>query len=178
MLLKWIFDLFRVLNSNKNEGEIAAGFSFGIMLALIPGGNLLWVGLFVIGFFTRLNLLTAFVTMGLGKLLAVLIDPFLDSAGFYILNIKALGGIFTWLYNLPIVPYTAFNNSVVMGGFVVSIILAVPLFILFKKVIVLYREKVRDRIKNSRFGKYVLKLPVVGKLSGLVSRYNTLTGRG
>ena len=177
MLLKWIFDLFRVLNSNKNEGEIAAGFSFGIMLAIVPGGNLLWIGLFIIGFFTRLNLLTAFVTMGLGKLLTVFIDPLLDSAGFYILNIKALKGFFTMLYNLPLVPYTAFNNSIVMGGLVVSVILAVPLWIVSRKLIVLYRKNVRDRIKNSRFGKFIMKLPLAGKLSGLISKYNTLRGR-
>ncbi len=178
MLLKWIFDLFKVLNSNKNEGEIAAGFSFGVMLALIPGGNLLWLFLFIIGFFTRLNLLTAFVTLGLGKLIAGFLDPFLDTVGFYILNINAFKSFFTWLYNLPVVPYTAFNNSIVMGGFAVSILLAFPLWFLFRKAVILYRAKVRDRIKNSRFGRAVMKLPVVGKLSGLVRTYNTLRGRG
>ena len=178
MFLKLIFDLFKVLNSNKNEGEIAAGFSFGVMLALIPGGNLLWITLFVIGFFTRLNLLTAFVTLGLGKLVIGFIDPFLDTAGFYILNINAFKGFFTWLYNLPVVPYTAFNNSLVMGGFAVSLLLAFPLWFLFRKAVILYRAKVRDRIKNSRFGKAVMKLPVVGKLSSLVSTYNSLRERG
>ncbi len=177
MLLKWIFDLIKVLNSNKNEGEIAAGFSFGIMLALIPGGNLLWAAVFIIGFFTRLNLLTAFLTMGIAKTAAALADPVLDVIGYAVLNVKAFAPFFTRLYNLPVFPLTKFNNTIVMGGFIVSVAAAVPLWFLFRIIVVAYRERIRDRIRNSRLGKYILKLPVAGKISGLVSKYNTITGR-
>lgn len=178
MLLKWILNLFKVLNSNKDPGEIAAGFSFGIMLVLIPGGNLLWAALFILGFFTRLNLMTAFVFLGLGKLIVPLIDPFLDNIGFYILTLNWLNHFFTKLYSLPLIPFTAFNNTIVMGGFITAVVLALPLWFLFRSFIILYRKNIRDKLKNTKFARYIMKLPIAGKISGMVSKYRKITGKG
>ncbi len=178
MILKWLFDLLRVLNSNKHTGEVAAGFSFGIMLTLIPGGNLLWALLFVIGFFTRLNLMTAFLTLGLGKLIVPLVDPLLDAAGYLILTNSSLRPLFTALHAIPLIPLTDFNNTIVMGGFVISLILAFPLWILFKQIISLYRTAVRDRLRSTKLVRHVLKLPAAGKIALLVRKYRSFTGRG
>ncbi len=178
MLLKWIFNLFKVLNSNKNPGEIAAGFSFGLMLVLIPGGNLLWAVLLVLGFFTRLNLMTAFVFLGLGKIIVPLIDPLLDSFGFYILTLNQLRHVFTELYSIPLVPFTAFNNTVVMGGFVSGVILALPMWFLFRSFVILYRQNVRDKLKKTKFVRHITKLPLAGKISGMVKTYRKVTGKG
>jgi len=178
MILKLLFNLLKVLNSNKNPGEIAAGFSFGIMLSLIPGGNLLWITLFIIGFFTRVNLMTAFLTLGVGKLFVPLIDPLLDNIGYFILNIPALRSFFTFLFNLPVVPLTSYNNTIVMGGFMTSLVLAFPLYLTFRSFITAYRVHIRDKIRNTKFARHLLKLPVVGKLGLLAGKYRTFTGRG
>ncbi len=178
MILKWLFTLLKIVNSNKNTGEIAAGFSFGIMLTLIPGGNLLWVVLFVIGFFTRLNLMAAFLTLGMGKLLVPFVDPLLDTIGYMVLTNNGLRPLFTALYNIPLVPLTAFNNSIVMGGFVLSLVLAFPLWLLFKKITILYRKQIRDRLRNTKFIRHILKLPFAGKIGVLIGKYRALTGKG
>ncbi len=178
MIIKLIMDFFRVLNSNKKEGEVAAGFAFGIMLALIPGNNLLWISIFIIGFFTRLNLAAALMTLAAGKLLTPAFDPFLDSIGYWILNTSTLNPAFTYLYNLPLVPYTAFNNSVVMGGLAVSAAAFYPLWLLFRRLVRMYRSGVKERIRNSRIGRYILKLPIVVRISGWIGKYRKITGKG
>ena len=69
------------LNANTRPGEIAAGAAFGLLLALLPGGNLLWFALFVLTFFLKLNMAMQFVVLGLLRLIAPLVDPALDSPG-------------------------------------------------------------------------------------------------
>jgi hypothetical protein len=42
-MIRGIAYLVVALNANTRPGEIAAGAACGVLLALIPGGNLLWI---------------------------------------------------------------------------------------------------------------------------------------
>ena len=56
MLVKGIANLVFVLNSNKHPREVAAAIAMGLLLALIPVNNILWVALFIISFFLKINI--------------------------------------------------------------------------------------------------------------------------
>jgi uncharacterized protein (TIGR03546 family) len=69
MLVTWIARIIASLNANQRPGEIAAGAAMGLLLALVPTGNLLWVALFVLTAFLKLNL-------GIELLVLVVLRPF------------------------------------------------------------------------------------------------------
>jgi uncharacterized protein (TIGR03546 family) len=170
MLIGKFVRLAAAINANSRPGEIAAGIAFGMLLALIPSGNLLWIVLFAATFFLPAEL----VFLALFKLIAPLLDGWLHSAGYAVLTLPFLNSTFTSLYNIPIVPFTRFNNTLVMGGFLTGLALWLPLFFIARWLVTLYRLKIRDRIAESRVVKALKKLPWVSRLARAVQRAGTL----
>lgn len=161
MFIKWIAALIIAINANTRAGEIAAGAACGFLLALLPAGNLLWIALFLIFFFTKINLGAEFLFLALFKLPVSLLAGLLHGIGYFVLTQPVLQGIFTALYNIPLIPYTRFNNTVVMGGFITGIVLWLPFFFLLRLLVLLYRKNLRDKIAGSRLAVRFRRLPLV-----------------
>jgi uncharacterized protein (TIGR03546 family) len=170
MLVKWIATLIVAINANNRAGEVAAGVSFALLLALVPSGNLLWFCLFVIPFFLKINLAGELLFLALFKLLAPLTDGLLHRLGLVVLGQPLLSDLFTAAYNLPLLPLSRFNNTVVMGGLVAGIALWVPVFLLFRWLVVLYRRGLRDRIAGSRLVKALRRVPLIATIGNAVRK--------
>jgi len=56
---------------------------------------------------------------------------------------------------MPIVPFTRFNNSVVMGSGIVAIVLSPVVFFASKFLVQKYREKVVARFKDTKILKVI-----------------------
>lgn len=149
MLLKQIFNLLKLLNSENGTTAIAIGTVCGMILGFAPGLSLQTLLVFVCVFFFRIQIGAAFGTAVFFKMLAYPLDPVFHSVGTRVLEMESLRPLFVSLYNMPIIPLTRFNNSVTMGAGVVSIALAVPMFFLAKLLIAKYRETVVARFKNT-----------------------------
>lgn len=162
--------VFVALNSNSRPGELASGLAFGFFLALLPGGNLLWAVLFIVAFFIKHNTGAFLVSLALFRFVTPLFDPLLDRLGGTVLEFPALQSLFTRLYNLPLLPYTSFNNSLVMGGFLLGLILWVPLFFLFRLLVGIYRTRLAPKIAGSRLVRGLKAIPLVSKFLGAVEK--------
>ncbi len=174
MLLKWVLNSIAALNANNRPGEIAAAMTLGITLAMIPAGNLIWFTLLAITFFLKINFGMQMIVIAVFKPLAHLADPVFDAVGYPVLTAPGLESLFTKLYNTPLVPYTGFSNTAVAGSIIVMAILFVPLWLASKKLIALYRSKVRDRFLSSRIVQKIAALPLVSKIILLFSKANAL----
>lgn len=163
-MISFIAKLIVTLNSNSRPGELASGIAFGFWLALIPGGSLLWTALFIIAFFLKHNIAALLFSLGIFKLFIFIFDPLLDRLGLFVLELPPLQSFFTMLNNVPLVPYTQFNNTIVMGGFLLGILLWVPVFIVFLLLIKVYRKKAAPRIAESRLIKGLKKVPLISKI--------------
>jgi uncharacterized protein (TIGR03546 family) len=62
---------------------------------------------------------------------------------------------------MPFVPFSNFNNTLVMGGVAAGIILWIPSFFLFKTLIPLYRNHVAPKIRESKIIKKIAKFPLL-----------------
>ena len=83
------------------------------------------------------------------RLITWLVDPWLHALGYFILVEAApLQAVWVYLYNLPLVSFTRFNNTVVMGGIAAYAVLVVPVFILMKRFVVLYRERWEQKVQR------------------------------
>ncbi len=161
MILNSVAKVLVAINSNRRPAEIAAGMACGLLLGFLPASNLLWPALLVFTLFLKINLGAELLSLALFKLVAPLLDGLFHSLGLAVLSSPALHGLFTALYNMPVVPFTRFNNTVVMGGFLSGLVLWVPSFLLFRMLVRLYRARWRDRLAESRLVRSFQRLPIV-----------------
>ncbi len=164
MIIKWIIKTIAALNSNNRPGEVAAALTLGVLLAMLPSGNITWFAILAVTFFLKINFGAEMIMAAVLKPLALLFDPFFDFIGYRILTAESLEPILIKLNSMPVLPFTGFNNTVVIGSLITMIAVSVPLFFLFKLLLKLYREKIRDRIMSSTIIKKIGKLPLVSKI--------------
>lgn len=153
LLLKQLFAFFRLLNSDNGTNQLAAGLACGVILGFAPILSLQALIVLFCCFFFRIQLGAAFLSAFFFKFVAFVFDPLTDLLGQQVLEMEALRPFLVSLYNMPIVPLTRFNNSIVMGSAVVSFLLVIPLFFLFKRLILKYRETVVARYKQTKIWK-------------------------
>jgi uncharacterized protein (TIGR03546 family) len=145
-----IDSLFQALRGGDDPDHIAAGFALGAALGLIPKDNLFGLLFLLLFFFFRVDKGMAVVTAAIFTPIGYAIDPLAHLVGTVVLNAGLLNPLWTFLYNLPIVPFTKFNNTVVMGNLVIGWLLFKPLFHGFKKALLVYRERYQARVEKSR----------------------------
>ncbi len=155
LILKQIFAFFKLLNSDKGESQIAAGIACGFIMGLAPAFSLQTLLVIIILFFFSVQIGAAFLAAFFFKFIAYLFDPLFHQIGSFILEIETLRPLYVILYNLPIVPFTKFYNSVVMGAGFVSIVLSPFVYIVARKLIVKYRVTVMAKLQQTKLWKLV-----------------------
>jgi uncharacterized protein (TIGR03546 family) len=150
-IAKFLGRLLAALNSEESPKQIAAGFAYGAWIGLLPLVGILPLIFALLAFLININLAVMAAATLVFKLLAYLIDPLANQIGFFLLTkIPSLHPMWTELYNMPIVPYTRFNNTIVLGSLVIGFLLLVPNYFLGKKLLIAYRVRYRDRIAKTK----------------------------
>lgn len=171
-MIKGIAKILLALNGNIKKTQIAAGFSWGVLLGVLPSGNVFWFVLFLLSLFFRHNQGSKILVLAILKLVMPLLYPYTDELGWRLLHLDSLLPLFTTLYNMPFVPFTHFNNTLVAGGLAAGIALWLPIFIIITLLVPLYRNTFLPKITNSKFVKALQKIPLVKKISGA---YHTIS---
>jgi len=127
MALFWLIRSLQTLGKDRTDFQIALGISLGMTLGLIPFATLHWFVLFGFVLVLRNNLLAAFFSFCFFWAFSFSFSGPLESLGFWTLSSqKALLPLWTRAYHAPLIPFTAFNHSSVMGGTLLAVILFVP----------------------------------------------------
>lgn len=158
--LKLLKQIVVIFQTDISPNQVAWGFALGAILGLVPNMFMKLV-LFIVIMMFRVNVSAAFLAWAVYEILSFALDPLFDVIGFYILNIGSLNGFYTWLYNLPVVPFTKFNNTVVMGSLIVGIILIIPNMLIAKKLLVYYRTHLREKVSKWKIVK-ILSATILG----------------
>jgi uncharacterized protein (TIGR03546 family) len=148
ILFNFLARLISVLQAAATPPQIGAGFVVGMAMGFTPSAVMTaLLGLVLIIF--NVNITAALAAAALCRFVAYALDPVFHSLG-YIVLVEAgfLRPLFTAIYNTPFIPFTGFNNTVVMGGMVVSLALAAPVYFGVKRGIILYRGRWEKRIRN------------------------------
>lgn len=111
--------------------------------------------MFVILFLFRIQIGAAFLSAFFFAFIAWILDPAFDSLGRYILELDSLQPTLTTLYNMPLVPLTRFNNSIVMGAGALALLLAPFVYLIANILIAQYRVQVVNRFKQSKAWKFI-----------------------
>ncbi len=163
-MLKYIKKFFMALNANAHPGDIAHGAALGLLLAFVPKANLLWVFLFFLTLFIRVNKGALFLSLILFSFAVPFADIATESLGYALLTFAPLDPLFSALYGIPFVGLTRFNNTMVSGGLVMGILAYGPTYALFRAFVSWYRKTVQPRIVNSKIAKIVTNLPIIKQI--------------
>lgn len=165
-LLRKIFILF---SSETSPAQLSAGIAFGILLGLMPIQNLVWVSVLLLVLLLRVNLSLTLVFFCASKGLYLLFYPLIDAVGTSVLKSGSLEGLFTSMYNTPVVAISGYNVPTVMGGLVIGTSLFIVLFPVGIYVIKLYRTHILSWLE-----KFWLMRVIKG--SGLYQWYSRIMG--
>ena len=169
-MLNYIVNFIKSLNSNSKPSQIANSFCIGMILGFMPKNNVLWYLLFIFFAFVRINKAGYYIMLAIVSLFAFLLDPLFDMIGYWLLNLEFLRPVFAFLLDVPFVGFTKFNNTVVMGSFLFSILIYIPLYVLFFFGVKFWRKTIAPKFNDSKILKALYKIPVVGKLTQKISQ--------
>ena len=170
ILIKILKKIFTILHSNATPTQIGWGVVLGSFLGLAPFFSLHKLFIFLLILLLNVNMGAAFLSVLIFSFAGILTDPLAHQIGYSMLvDANALTGFWTNLYNMPIVPFTRFYNTIVMGSFVIALIAALPVFFSVKKFVVYYREHWANKVENWKIIKYF-------KLTKIFKIYSTYRG--
>jgi len=172
-MIRLLFKLITVIHSDRDPRQICLGLGLGMIAGLTPLLSLHNLALLLIILFFRVNISAALLSWTLFSLIAIVFHPLFHLIGLFMLTeIDQLAGLWTALYNAPIVPYTRFNNSIVMGSIIVSILGFYPLYRVCLFMVIRYRETFMERFNQWK----VVRIIKASSLYRLYARYSELRG--
>ena len=118
----------RAIAGRKYPYQLAWAVAFGLLLGIVPHGNLLAVGLVIVVLSLRLNHAMAALTAVGASFLATRLDPASHTVGEFLLTQPKFAELAGTAWALPMVPWTDLNNTVVLGSFTIGIVALLPIF--------------------------------------------------
>jgi uncharacterized protein (TIGR03546 family) len=161
--------LLKVLNSETDPSQISLAFSFSMISGFLPFFTPLNLLVLLIVCLLRVNLSAYLLGTAFFSGIAYILDSVFHPIGQAVLTAAPLQDLFTGMYNSTIWRIQKFNNSVVMGGFIFSIVAFIPLFLLSNLAVWRYRHHVLDWVRKTPLMKMI-------KASDFYHIYSTISG--
>ena len=164
-LLRPIRFLAKALTAEATPRQCALGFAMGMVVGLTPKGNLTAIVLMMVMCASRVNLGAGMVSAFFFSWVGLLTDPLAHNIGLWLLTQESLEPFFTWLYNAPVAPWTAFNNTVVLGSVVLGLALVYPVYRLSRPPFERYVPRLQEKLRKRRIVAWLTGAEWTGKLT-------------
>lgn len=168
--LEILAKLFKILRAEDTPNQIAAGFVLGMIIGLTPFWTVHNMVIIFLIAILKVNIGAAMFAFAICSGLAYLFDPLFHNLGYFLLvDMTSLKGFYTTLYNIPVIALSRYNNTVVMGSLVVSILLIIPVFPFMKYFVTYYRKHLDPKLQK-------LKIVQIVKGSTFYNLYEKIRG--
>ena len=128
LILYPVRQFFSAVTGNESPRQLAWGFTLGMMLGMVPKGNLIAGLLLVLLCALRVNKPAGMLAAALFSALSPLCDPLSHSIGLKLLAQPSLQESFAWLYNQPLGPFIGFHNTVTIGSLMLALYISYPCY--------------------------------------------------
>ncbi len=133
----------KAIAGRKYPHQLAWATAFGLLLGIVPHGNLLAVVLLIIVMTLKLNhAMAALTAIATSFLIASRLDPYSHLIGDELLTHPQIHPLAVSAWQLPLVPWTDLNNTVVMGSFLIGIVALVPVFVITYPIFRLFAPQI------------------------------------
>lgn len=137
--MQFFLKLFKALNSAQRPWQVTLAITMGMIAGLTPIDGIQNFFILFLAFLLNIHLGLFFVSAAFFAATGYLFDPWFEQLGYAVLGADALQGLWTAFYNNGFIRLTHFNNTLVMGATLVSLLLAAPLYALLGWLIGRYR---------------------------------------
>jgi uncharacterized protein (TIGR03546 family) len=149
-LLLPLFKLFDLIVDESSPFQISGGVVLGMYLGLTPPLTLHYALLGLVFLLIRLNLLCSMLSFLFFSVVGLVAQPAFDLIGSFLLTgIPSMATLWAALYHSPILPYTRFNNTVVMGSFVFCVFATIPLYLVIQHLVSQFYSRFFYRVTES-----------------------------
>jgi uncharacterized protein (TIGR03546 family) len=120
----------KAIAGRKYPHQLAWATAFGLLLGIVPHGNLAAVAIVVLVLSLKINhAMVALTAIATTFLVATRIDPLAHMIGDIVLTHPEINSIAVSAWRLPLVPWTDLNNTVVMGSLLIGVTSLIPVFV-------------------------------------------------
>ena len=150
-----IIKLLKQLSAETDPAQIALAVSFAMIFGFTPLWSLHNLLVLLLVSILRVNWSAFLGAWGLFSILAFALDPLFDIVGYQVLTMESMQDTWTAMYNNNLWYLENFNNTIVMGSLLVSLVCFIPVFFLSKWLIIRYRKNMVEYVKRSRLVKII-----------------------
>jgi uncharacterized protein (TIGR03546 family) len=147
-MFKNIKKILKFLNSQSDPTEIAIGVILGLFAAFLSPSFFNLILLFIIALILNCNFGVFFLCTGLFKVLTLAIDPIGNVIGKFVLTADFLLPLWKAMAGVPVLTFTSFNNTVIMGDFIIGIILTPIVWMITFRIVEYYRKNLKDKVNK------------------------------
>lgn len=144
----------RILSSETSPLQISTAIALALIMGLTPLFSLHNIIVIFLLLILRVNIGSFVLAWAFFSAIAYAFDPLFNQLGEYLLTRPELNTFWTSLYNMPLARVSGFNNTLLLGSFVVSIAAFFPLLLIGNMLIVRYRKYIVEKFKKSRLFKF------------------------
>ena len=150
-LLKLLQSLVKTLHSEGTPHQIAMGVALGAALGLTPIANVHNAVVIVLLIMFNVSFAAGLLGWAVFTPVGFLLDPVFESIGrILLLDTPALVPLWTTMDHTPLLPFTNFGNTVVLGSVIGWLVLFVPIYLLARFAVLRYRSTLGERIRQWR----------------------------
>lgn len=146
-----IIKFLKTLNSAQASWQVSLALVLAMISGFVPLITPLYFFIIFIAFTINVPLVVFFLMSGVFTGLGSLLDPTFAQVGKDILTLPSLQTLFTQMYNYTPALWSSFNHTIVMGSSVVSLVLALPLFLIFNILLKKFRITLETKFKDSKY---------------------------
>lgn len=169
--LKFLRKLFKILNGDVDPRQIATGVALGAIVGLTPILSLHNLIVLLLVCIIRVNVTSVIFSAAVFGLLSYLVAPLSDGLGYLLLvRCEFLNPFWTALYNMPVLPLTNFNNTLLLGGLIIALIIFYPNLVLVRKGVIAYRASIQPKLEKIKLFK-ILKGTKIYQWYQKISRF-------
>lgn len=120
--------LAQALIGNDTPRQSAWGFSLGMLVGLLPKGNLLAIAMAMLLCGTKVNRAAGLLAIGLFSYVGWALDDFAHRLGSLVIPWQPLRPALAGLYEAPLGPFVGLNNTVAVGQLLIGLYLFYPAY--------------------------------------------------
>lgn len=167
-MITQIIKFIRVLGSESSPLQLSVAIGLAMIAGFTPLLSLhnLLVVFILLSF--RINLAAFILALGVFSGLAYLLDPMFNSVGLSLLQNESMQATWTTMYNSTFWRVANFNNTIVMGSLVVSLVALVPVVLILNVFIKQYRSHILVFINNSKIARMLQSSKLVTRFTSMM----------
>ena len=158
----------RILASEAAPIQISMGIALAMIAGLTPLFSLHNLLVIFVLFAFRINLAAFLLALAFFTGLAYLLDPVFHNVGLFILQYAEMQATWTNMYNSIFWRVAHFNNTIVMGSLVATLLAFIPMVLILNFLIKRYRTHILVYLNNSKIVSWLQSSKLVTRFTSMV----------